>query len=56
VERKQAEEHGSVVIAIRLEDSFLPSVKAGSWRHAVNLAELAVCVNGFRIRSGNLKS
>jgi hypothetical protein len=45
VERKQAEEHWSVVIAIRLEDSFMPSVMAGFGRHAVDLAELGVCVN-----------
>jgi hypothetical protein len=44
------------LIAIRFEDCFVPSVVAGSWRHAVDLAELAVCVNGFPIRSGKLKS
>jgi hypothetical protein len=42
--------------AIRLDDSFAPSVVAGFWRHAVDLAERAVRVNGFPIRSGNLKS
>jgi hypothetical protein len=56
VERKQAEGLWPVAIAIRLEDSFTPSIMAGSWRHASDLAERAVCVNWFRIRSGNLKS